>query len=123
LVHGRAIVLLERVLLLRFDKATTDLDGIEFIAPHTAISQFLNAGRRIERPPAVLPHEWDRKRPVVLPDQDYGVVPVLGIDRDRLLFVREVRKGVRDVAIVRRLRRQYDVLGFGPEDLLDGLLI
>lgn len=80
LVHFRTVMLLERVFLLCFDKAMTDVDSVQFVAADAAVFQFPNAGRSVA-PLGVFPHKGQRKGPISRSDEDHRMVRVPRIDR------------------------------------------
>src|SRR5262249_41371504 len=73
------------VFLLRIDIGQRGLDRAQVVAADAAEQDFVAAGRGVELPAAVLAHQRDRERPVLVADDELGLVsalrhhPVLGI--------------------------------------------
>src|SRR4029079_4652689 len=70
LIDPGALVHHEGVLMLRLNISTADLDCIELVAADGSIEDLLSAGRRIEAPLSGLPDDRDRKRPILIADDD-----------------------------------------------------
>src|SRR5204863_8602672 len=68
LMHARAVVQIEGVLLLRLDESATDFDGVKFIAADAAEQDFVVSGLGVEIPLAANSHERYGERPSLAAD-------------------------------------------------------
>src|SRR3954468_18328285 len=68
------------IFLLRIDEGEGGFDGVELIAPDAAGEYLLTACRRVELPAAVLAHQRDRERPLLVADDQHSLVPALSHD-------------------------------------------
>src|SRR5215510_4190001 len=74
LVHLRTVMFLHRILMLRFDEATANLDGIQLVGADASIQYFFTADLGVEKPFPVLLHNWNRKREIIFTYYQYGFV-------------------------------------------------
>src|SRR6476659_6934009 len=79
LVHLGIVVLLLSIFLLRFDETTADGNRVQFVCPNTAIQNLLTALLGIEVPLAVLLHDWNRKRKIVVSNRENSAVLIFRI--------------------------------------------
>src|SRR4029453_18852956 len=74
LVHFRTVMFLHRVLMLRFDEATANLDGIQLVGADASIQYFFTPDLRVEEPFPVLFHDWNRQREIIFTYYQYGFI-------------------------------------------------
>ena len=74
-----------------------------------AVENLLSAGRGVERPLDALFHDWHRKRPVLVADEDKRALLVLRIDRDAHLLARYLREFGGAHAILNGIPGTHDV--------------
>src|SRR5260370_14163198 len=88
LVYLVALAFLQRIFVLRFHVATTDVDGIEFVAADTAIEQLSAARFRIKGPFVTHLHNRYRERPVLVAHKNEFPIAGLPIHGNAFLFRR-----------------------------------
>src|SRR5262249_11017573 len=95
------------IFLLSVDIGETGLDRAQLVAADTAIKDLLAAGRGIEPPRAILAHERDRERPILLADNQHGFVRTL--HHHLMLGVVGFDNAISRRRIGNRVARGYDV--------------
>ena len=79
LVHLGIVVLLLSIFLLRFDETTANGNRVKFVGTDTPIQNFLTARLGIKVPLALLLHDWNRKRKIVVSNHENSAVRILRI--------------------------------------------
>ena len=79
LVHLGIVVLFLSIFLLRFDETTANGNRVQFVGTDTPIQNFLTARLGIEVPLALLLHDWNRKRKIVVSNRENSAVRILRI--------------------------------------------
>ena len=79
LVHLGIVVLLLSIFLLRFDETTANRNRVQFVCADTAIQNFLTTLLGIELPLAVLLHDWNRERKIVVSNRENSAIRILSI--------------------------------------------
>src|SRR4029077_12260238 len=86
LVHLGIVVFLLSIFLLRFDETTANRNRVQFVGADTPIQNFLTALLGIEVPLAVLLHDWNRERKIVVSNRENSAVRIPGIRGNRILL-------------------------------------
>src|SRR4029077_4797321 len=79
LVHFGIVVLFLSIFLLRVDETTANGNGVQFVGADTPIQNFLAPGLGIEVPLALLLHDWNRKRKIIVSNRENSAVRILRI--------------------------------------------
>src|SRR5260370_40282343 len=117
LVYLVALAFLQRIFVLRFHVATTDVDGIEFVAADTAIEQLSAARFRIKGPFVTHLHNRYRERPVLVAHKKECPIAGLRIHGNAFLFARLRRKVHSPLSILGVLAGEIDVLATGAKNI------
>src|SRR6516162_6291822 len=88
LVHLRIIVLLLGILVLCLSETTTNPNRIEFVLADTPIQYFPAACFRIKEPFPFLLHDRNWKREIIITHYKSGVIWILLVYLDGVLFLR-----------------------------------
>ena len=68
------VIVVHGVLHLRIDECQACLDGIEFVGADTTVDYLLDAGAGIKAPTVLVHDERDGERPLILADNENGLV-------------------------------------------------
>src|SRR6516162_4996721 len=88
LVHLRIIVLFLGILVLCLGETATNRNRIEFVLADAPIQYFLTACFRIEGPFPFLLHDRNGKREIIITHYESGVIWILLVYLDGVLFLR-----------------------------------
>jgi hypothetical protein len=117
LVHTDAVAASERVVLLCLDVTATNRDRIQFIGADAAEKELLTAGGCVERPPTRSLHDWNRKRPVLVADEEERSGLVFRVQGDALLLADLRDEVAGSLTALRGFAGKNDVVDRGPEKL------